>query len=63
MKPKTLMDVLGPCEDAPELICLERQRCEIWTRIMGYCRPLSAWNPGKQQEHKDRKFFREPSRG
>jgi hypothetical protein len=54
------------CEHyAPGLNAQERQRCEIWTRVMGYCRPLSAWNPGKQQEHKDRKFFREsavPSR-
>ena len=37
----------------------ERTRCEIWTRVMGYHRPVSAWNPGKKQEHADRTQFRE----
>ena len=35
-----------------------RQRCEIWSRVVGYMRPISYWNPGKVQEHKDRKFFK-----
>ncbi|SMF09382.1 ribonucleoside-triphosphate reductase class III catalytic subunit [Alteromonadaceae bacterium Bs31] len=35
----------------------ERVRCEVWTRVMGYHRPVSAWNKGKQQEHKQREFF------
>jgi hypothetical protein len=26
---------------------------------MGYFRPISFYNPGKQQEHRDRKFFTE----
>lgn len=34
--------------------------CEVWTRVMGYHRPVSAWNQGKQQEHADRRFFDEP---
>lgn len=25
----------------------QRQRCEVWTRVMGYHRPVSAFNPGK----------------
>jgi hypothetical protein len=37
----------------------ERTRCEIWTRVMGYHRPVAAWNPGKQAEHAQRRFFRE----
>lgn len=37
----------------------ERTRCEIWTRVMGYHRPVTSWNTGKQQEHADRRFFRE----
>ena len=37
----------------------ERTRCEIWTRVMGYHRPVSAWNPGKRQEHADRTHFKE----
>jgi hypothetical protein len=37
----------------------ERQPCEVWTRVMGYYRPVSAWNPGKQSEQSDRVLFRE----
>lgn len=35
----------------------ERVRCEVWTRVMGYHRPVSSWNPGKQSEHQERQFF------
>jgi|WetSurSiteA1Bulk_404760.scaffolds.fasta_scaffold36174_2 hypothetical protein len=35
----------------------ERTRCEIWSRVMGYHRPINEWNIGKQQEHADRKHF------
>ncbi len=37
----------------------ERQRCEVWTRVMGYHRPVTAFNPGKQAEHAERTFFQE----
>lgn len=30
---------------------------EIWTRVMGYHRPVSQFNQGKQSEHRERKFF------
>ena len=39
----------------------ERQRCEVWTRIMGYHRPVSEFNAGKQSEHGERQHFDEPS--
>jgi hypothetical protein len=29
---------------------------------MGYHRPVSAWNPGKQSEHAERRYFIEPDR-
>jgi len=38
-----------------------RTRCEIWTRVMGYHRPIAAWNKGKQAEHRERCYFKEPS--
>jgi len=41
----------------------ERQRCEIWTRVMGYHRPISQFNAGKQSEFKERKFFVEDKIG
>ena len=37
----------------------ERTKCEIWTRVMGYHRPVSQFNAGKQSEHRERKFYRE----
>lgn len=37
----------------------ERQRCEVWTRVMGYHRPYQSFNIGKKQEFKDRKYFNE----
>jgi len=37
----------------------ERQPCEVWTRVMGYHRPVSSFNIGKKGEHRERRFFRE----
>lgn len=37
----------------------KRQKCEVWTRVMGYHRPVSGWNPGKQSEYHERKYFEE----
>ena len=39
----------------------ERTRTEVWTRVMGYHRPVSAFNPGKQSEHAERLHFQESS--
>nr|WP_236621730.1 anaerobic ribonucleoside-triphosphate reductase [Luteimonas huabeiensis] len=39
----------------------ERQRCEVWTRVMGYHRPVSSFNLGKRGEHAERRFFAEPA--
>jgi hypothetical protein len=35
----------------------ERQRCEVWTRVMGYHRPVASFNVGKQGEHEERRSF------
>lgn len=43
----------------PKLEDHERQLCEIWTRVMGYHRPVSQFNIGKQSEHRERRHFRE----
>jgi len=37
----------------------KRTKCEIWTRVMGYCRPVSNFNKGKKSEFYERKFFTE----
>ncbi len=36
----------------------ERQQCEVWTRVMGYHRPVASFNAGKKSEHRQRRFFR-----
>ena len=41
----------------------ERTRCEVWTRVMGYHRPVSAFNAGKQSEHRERVAFCEQPTG
>ena len=38
---------------------MERTRCEVWTRVMGYFRPVSHFNVGKKAEHYSRKHFTE----
>jgi len=37
----------------------ERQPCEVWTRVMGYHRPLASFNIGKKGAHYERKYFQE----
>ena len=32
--------------------------CEVYSRVVGYYRPITNWNLGKQQEFKERKTFR-----
>lgn len=36
----------------------ERTVCEVYSRVVGYMRPVEAWNPGKQAEFHDRKPFK-----
>lgn len=40
-----------------ELKDSERTPCEIWTRVMGYFRPLMNFNKGKVSEYNERKYF------
>lgn len=39
------------------------QPCEVWTRVMGYHRPVESFNIGKKAEHRQRRFFRETHAG
>ena len=49
-----------PHPDAPPTLNdEERQPCEVWTRVMGYHRPVASFNTGKKGEHRERRFFRE----
>lgn len=33
------------------------RECEVYSRIVGYLRPVSAWNAGKQSEYKVRRMY------
>ena len=46
----------------PELAEHERQRCEVWTRVMGYHRPVTSFNVGKKGEFHERRYFVVPGR-
>lgn len=37
--------------------CVVDQDCEVYSRIVGYIRPVQQWHVGKAQEFKDRKTF------
>ena len=37
----------------------ERQPCEVWTRVMGYHRPITSFNRGKLSEYRERRCFTE----
>lgn len=34
-----------------------KTKCEVYSRVVGYIRPVEQWHDGKQQEFKDRKKF------
>jgi anaerobic ribonucleoside-triphosphate reductase len=35
--------------------CMEKT--EVYSRVVGYFRPVQQWNKGKQEEFKDRREF------
>ena len=37
----------------------KRTKCLVYTRVMGYHRPVESFNIGKKGEHKQRIYFKE----
>ncbi len=35
----------------------KRQKCEVYTRVVGYLRPVGQFNAGKKEEQNDRVNF------
>ncbi len=54
--PEATSTTLHP-QSHPELRNEERQRCEVWTRVMDYHRPVASFNIGKQGEFAERQHF------
>ncbi len=46
-------------EEILEKLKDKRQKCMVYTRVMGYHRPVESFNIGKKSEHKQRKHFKE----
>jgi len=40
--------------------CQDEQPCEVYSRVVGYLRPVQQWNKGKRSEYRERKTFRLP---
>jgi len=38
---------------------MSKQKCEVYSRVVGYLSPISSWNKGKKEEWKDRKVFKD----
>jgi hypothetical protein len=34
------------------------RKCEVYSRIVGYLRPIAQWNEGKKKEYKNRKNYK-----
>jgi ribonucleoside-triphosphate reductase len=41
-----------------EVVVKMRTECEVYSRVVGYLRPVNQWNLGKKQEFDDRKVFK-----
>ena len=44
-------------EDGRMIPAEQRQKAEVYSRIVGYLRPVEQWNDGKQAEFADRKTY------
>lgn len=38
--------------------CKNRTKCEVYSRVVGYLRPVDQWNEGKQSEFKQRMTYK-----
>ena len=41
-----------------DLVLRNWQECEVWSRVVGYLRPVSQWNAGMKAQFKTRKLFK-----
>ena len=46
-------------EEILESMQAKRTKCVVYTRVMGYHRPVESFNVGKKGEHKERVKFKE----
>jgi hypothetical protein len=49
--------------DSSDAVPQQRVPCEVYSRIVGYLRPVQDWNKGKQQEFAERRTYAPPVEG
>ncbi len=50
--------IYGEHKTCPKCAAEQKENsCEVYSRIVGYLRPVDQWNDGKQSEFEDRKLF------
>ena len=53
--------IAGEHFDCPK--CADEQPCEVYSRVVGYLRPVQQWNKGKRSEYDERVEFGVPAAG
>ncbi len=59
MSPLKLKEKKMTREEILEKFKDRRTKCTVYTRVMGYHRPVESFNIGKKSEHKERVHFKE----
>jgi ribonucleoside-triphosphate reductase len=56
---KTKNEIFIKCKECHQKDPVLRnfQETEVYSRVVGYIRPVKQWNKGKKEEFKDRKMF------
>lgn len=44
-------------ETQKELVNAKGSKCEVYSRVVGYLRPVQGWNKGKKEEYDLRKTY------
>ncbi|MCX7698520.1 MAG: anaerobic ribonucleoside-triphosphate reductase [Candidatus Goldbacteria bacterium] len=55
MEKKEILEKIEQLEQ--ELLNVKGTECEVYSRIVGYFRPIKQWNNGKQEEFFEREMF------
>jgi anaerobic ribonucleoside-triphosphate reductase len=49
-----------PESESPQAKSQVKVPCEVYSRIVGYLRPIQNWHDGKRQEFRERVTYRVP---
>lgn len=47
-------------DEVQDAVEAQRTKCEVYSRVVGYIRPVNQWNDSKQSEFSDRVTFEMP---